>query len=98
MVGYLKCVLINSHIPSDDDRETSSEASDETSPKKDMELVKGFIKKDYLKEYAFSLSDEHGTQPSKQKYLETIEILFRESSKAGGMYVYIYSYTLYIFN
>ena len=91
MVGYLKCILINSHIPSDDDdRETSSEAIDETSPKKDMELVKGFIKKDYLKEYAFSLSDEQGTQPSKQKYLEAIEILFRESCKAGGMYVDTY--------
>ena len=87
MVGYLKCILINSHKPSHHDTQTSSDVTDEASPKQDMELVKGYIKRDYLKEYAFSLSDEQGTHPSKQQYFEAIEILFKESTRGGGMYV-----------
>ena len=87
MVGYLKCILINSHKPGHDDTPTSSDVTDEPSPNKDIELVKGHIKRDYLKEYAFSLSNEQGILPSKQQYLESIEVLFRESAKGGGMYV-----------
>ena len=83
---------MNSHKSTDDDTQISSGVTDEVSPEKSMKLVKGFIKRDYLKEYAFSLSDEQGTRPSKQQYLGAIEILFRESSKAGGMYVYIQMY------
>ena len=86
MVGYLKCILINSHERSDDDTQASSDVTDVASPNSDMELVKDYIKRDYLKEYAFSLSDEQGAQLSKQQCLESIEILFKESTRGGGMY------------
>ena len=51
----------------------------------DMKTVKGFVEKDHMKEYAFSLHDLPGAQRSKQFYLDSIEILFRECSKGGGI-------------
>ena len=50
----------------------------------DVKTMKGYIGKDLLKEYAFSLHDQPDTQSSKQFYLDSIETLFRECSKAGG--------------
>ena len=64
----------------------------------DIKTMKNLIEKDYEKEYAFSLCDLPGAQQSKQFYLDSIETLFRECSKAGGLYdtsyinTYIYMY------
>ena len=53
----------------------------------DIKTIKSFIEKDCEKEYAFSLHDQPGAQRSKQFYLDSIEILFKECSKAGGAYI-----------
>ena len=53
----------------------------------DVKTMKGYIGKDLLKEYAFSLHDQPDIQSSKQFYLDSIETLFRECSKAGGTYI-----------
>lgn len=93
MVGYLKCVMVSSHGHNHDDVQPSSDTTittNEDSASGDMETVKGYIIKDCLKEYAFSLSDEQGTQLSKQQCFESIEILFKESTRGGGMHSYVY--------
>ena len=85
--------MINSHGHSHSDTQAGSDVNittDNGSPSNDMECVKGYIKKDYLKEYAFSLSDEQDTQLSKQQVFESIEVFFRESTRGGGMYVHNY--------
>ena len=51
----------------------------------DIKTMKNYIERDCEKEYAFSLHDQPGAQRSKQFYLDSIEILFKECSKAGGV-------------
>ena len=58
----------------------------------DIKTIKSFIEKDCEKEYAFSLHDQPGAQRSKQFYLDSIEILFKECSKAGGAYILMLLY------
>lgn len=67
--------------PQDSSKEAVSVASYE---REDIKDIKSFLRKDINKELAFSLSD---TQRSKQYYLECIEVLFKECTKSGGMYV-----------
>ena len=50
----------------------------------DIKTMKGYIGKDSMKECAFTLHDQPDAQSSKQFYLDSIETLFRECSKAGG--------------
>ena len=57
---------------------------------KDVKTIRGLIENDYMKEYAFSLYDEPNAQRSKQFYLDSMEILFKECTKAGGSYVTTY--------
>ena len=61
----------------------------------DTKTLKNYIEMDYMKEYAFSLRDQPDAQQSKQFYLDAIEILFRECSRAGGM---LHNYTVIIYN
>ena len=61
----------------------------------DIKTIKSFIEKDCEKEYACSLHDQPGAQQSKQFYLDSIEILFKECSKAGGVYVTITDVVMY---
>lgn len=71
-----------------EDKQTSTEKSHSVALSildQDTETMKDFIEKDHMKEYAFSLHDHPDSQRSKQFYLDSIEILFRECSKAGGM-------------
>ena len=90
MVGYSKCIMISSHGHSHDDVQTDTDASATTDKgplSNDMEIVKDYVKRDYLKEYAFSLPSEQSTQLSKQQAFESIEIFLKESTRGGGMYV-----------
>ena len=87
MVGYSKCILISSHGHSHDDVQTDSDenaTTDEGPSSNDVEVVKDYVRRDYLKEYAFSLSSEQSTQLSKQQAFESIEIFFKESTRGGG--------------
>ena len=90
MVGYSKCIMISSHGHSHDDVQTDTDASattDEGPLSNDTEIVKDYVKRDYLKEYAFSLPSEQSTRLSKQQAFESIEIFFKESTRGGGTYV-----------
>ena len=94
MVEYSKCLLINSHGLSHSDNMHSSSIEimgDVSSSNSDMETVKDYIKRDYLKEYAFSLSDGQGIQLSRQQCFESIEILFKESVRGAGKSILIVS-------
>ena len=62
----------------------------------DIKTIKSFIEKDCEKEYAFSLHDQPGAQQSKQFYLDSIEVLFKECSKAGGVCVTTYDRCMYV--
>ena len=93
LIGYSKCIMINSHGHSHDELQTDSDVNattDEDPPSNDMEVVKDYVKRDYLKEYAFSMCSEQGTQLSKQQVFESIEIFFKESTRGGGMHVHAY--------
>lgn len=54
---------------------------------KDVKTIKSLIENDHMKEYAFSLYDEPNAQRSKQFYLDSMQTLFKECTKAGGMYL-----------
>jgi len=100
MLGFLQCIIIGSNggeyeesikaippleKPSDSDQPKKEEDTSITSSiKNDFELVKDFIKKDYQKEFVFSIHDAPGAQQSKQFYLNYIQVLFKESTKGGG--------------
>jgi len=100
MLGFLQCIIIGSNggeyeesikaippleKPSDSDQPKKEEDISITSSiKNDFELVKDFIKKDYQKEFVFSIHDAPGAQQSKQFYLNYIQVLFKESTKGGG--------------
>ena len=80
----------NSITSVDKDKQVSSNKSHSIAVSilhQDISTMKGSIDKDYEKEYAFSLHDLPGDQKSKQFYLDSIETLFRECSKAGGLYI-----------
>jgi len=115
MLGFLQCLIIGSNggeyeesikaippleKPSDSGQPNKEEDTSITSCiKNDFELVKDFIKKDYQKEFVFSIHDAPGAQQSKQFYLNYIEVLFKESTKGGGndithsAYLYVYTCT-----
>ena len=98
MVGYSKCLLINSHGHSHSENIQSSSTeilADESSPNSDMVTVKDYIKRDYLKEYAFSLSDGQAIQLSRQQCFESIEILFKESVRGAGKSMLVSSLHIY---
>ena len=85
--------MISSHGHSHDDVQTDSDVNattDEDPPSNDMEVVKDYVKRDYLKEYAFSMCSEQGTQLSKRQVFESIEIFFKESTRGGGMHIHTY--------
>ena len=108
MRGFLQCMIIDTHggtysntskaIPMEDPpQDLSNEDMLTTSyEREDIKEIKGFVKKDINKELAFSLCDTQNAQRSKQYYLECIEVLFRESTRSGGMYVCTYDYVLYL--
>ena len=56
----------------------------------DIEDIECFIKNDTHKELSFSLYDAPNTQKSKNFYLKSIEALFKECTKGGGMYVLLH--------
>ena len=84
-----------------DEVQTDSDVNattDEDPPSNDMEVVKDYVKRDYLKEYAFSMCSEQGTQLSKQQVFESIEIFFKESTRGGGMHVHAYIHKKLCYN
>ena len=54
--------------------------------RKDINLVKSYFKRDVNKELSFSLHEDPDSQRSKNYYFECLEILFKESTAAGGIY------------
>ena len=97
LLGFVQCMIIDSHggeygecvkAIAMEPSKTEESKTDSNLPNyfKDTDAIKSYINKDCVKEYAFSLFDQPGVQQSKQFYLDSIEILFKECTKAGGTF------------
>jgi len=95
LLGFVQCMIIDSHGGEYDESvkaivmepPKTEESETDSNYVKDTDAIKSYINKDCVKEYAFSLFDQPGAQQSKQFYLDSIEILFKECTKAGGTYI-----------
>ena len=95
MIGFLQCMIIHSFggiyddkirvVPMEIPSHDSTTYSLSNKPG-DIEDVECLIKNDINKELSFTLYDTPNTQKSKHFYLNSIEALFKESTKSGGTY------------
>ena len=104
MRGFLQCIIIHSYGGMYDDtiraipmempsQDSANEVTYSTlSHKRDIKDIECYVRNDIRKELSFCLYDAPNAQKSKEYYLECIEILFKECTKSGGMYLDICMY------
>ena len=89
-MGYLLCLIISSRGGEYDTVEAVAmenpvpETTFATVTYNDVDIVEHYVHKDPLKELVQCFEDEPDSQQSKLYYLEVIENLFRNCTKAGG--------------